>query len=187
VGDIVYVSGPPVGGVVQVAQADATDSGKRPPVGVIVSKLNGTEGTIQSEGISDAVFAGLTVSASYYLGTDGQLVTTPPSGHPAQVIGVAVSTTQLFLNIAQVEPSSGGMGGGGGGHSAWTEDEFSPTPAQVTFILSQAPTDSESIVFVVNGVIADDVVDYTVSGQTVTWLNTNFVMEAGDVVAIRYQ
>lgn len=71
---------------------------------------------------------------------------------------------------------------------AWLQDEFSPTTGQVSFVLSQAPTDPTSLFFVVNGVDYDDVSDFTVSGATVTWLDTDFSFRAGtDKVLIRYQ
>lgn len=186
VGNVVYISGPPVSGVMQVAQADATVSGKRPSVGVIVSKEAATDCTIQSRDLTGDIFSGLTTSLSYFLGTGGTLIATPPSGHPSQLIGVAASTTALLLNVAQIEQESGGLGGGGG-HTAWNEDEFTPTAGQVTFIISQAPTDSVSLEFFINGALADDIGDYTVSGTNVTWLEANYSMETTDLVTIRYQ
>jgi hypothetical protein len=74
----------------------------------------------------------------------------------------------------------------GAGHLAWNEDEFVPTFGQVTFILSQPPIDLASLEFYVNGVLYDDVTDYTVSGTTITWLNP-FVLKTKDKVIIRYQ
>jgi hypothetical protein len=71
--------------------------------------------------------------------------------------------------------------------AGWNVDEYTPTAAQVTFILSQAPTDVASLQFITNGVEADEAGDYTVSGVTVTWLNTNYVMENTDLVHIRYK
>ncbi len=68
----------------------------------------------------------------------------------------------------------------------WQEDEFTAAAAQVTFILSQAPTDATSLTFHVNGILYDDIADFTVSGVTVTWLNTPFVMGVGDKVHVRY-
>lgn len=70
--------------------------------------------------------------------------------------------------------------------TVWNEDEFTPTAGQVTFILSAPPKDQASIQFFVNGVLTDDVVDYTVSGQTITWLNTHYSMEITDKVIVRY-
>lgn len=80
-----------------------------------------------------------------------------------------------------------GAAGAGGGHSPWREDEWAATPGQVTFILGLAPTDLNSVEFLVNGVLYDDAADYTVSGVTVTWLDTEFSMESTDKVLIRYQ
>jgi hypothetical protein len=71
-------------------------------------------------------------------------------------------------------------------HREWKEDEFEPTAAQITFILSQGPEDTTSVFFIINGVTYDDQSDYSVSGQTVTWLNTLFLMEVGDKVIIKY-
>jgi len=69
----------------------------------------------------------------------------------------------------------------------WQEDEFIATAAQITFILSQAPRDPESFGLYVNGVLINDVVNYTLSGVTVTWLNILFVMGAGDEVIAKYR
>jgi hypothetical protein len=66
------------------------------------------------------------------------------------------------------------------------EDEYVATVGQVTFILSQTPTDPVSVTVAVNGVIYDDISDYTVSGTTLTWLNTLFSLDTGDKVIVRY-
>ncbi len=65
-------------------------------------------------------------------------------------------------------------------------DEFTTTAAQISFSLSQNPIDLDSLAFFVEGIRYDDVVDYTISGQNVTWTNNAFVMEAGDKVHIKY-
>ena len=82
-------------------------------------------------------------------------------------------------------PGAPGVPGPPGG-APWVEDEFTTTAGQVTFILSQAPTDASSLTFHVNGVLYDDVADFTVSGTTITWTNVPFVMGIGDKVHIRY-
>ena len=69
----------------------------------------------------------------------------------------------------------------------WVEKEFVPTAGQVTFILSSAPTDSQTLTFAVNGVLADEGVDYSVSGVTITWLNALYTMETTDLVVVRYR
>ncbi len=68
----------------------------------------------------------------------------------------------------------------------WVEDEFTATAGQVTFVLSSTPLDVDSVSVIVNGVHYDDDADWTISGTTVTWLDTVFVMDAGDKVIIRY-
>lgn len=75
----------------------------------------------------------------------------------------------------------------GGGGAPWVEDEFVPTLGQVTFVLSSVPTDLNSISLHVNGIAYDDVTDYTVSGTTLTWLNTPFSLETTDKLLARYQ
>jgi hypothetical protein len=69
----------------------------------------------------------------------------------------------------------------------WVEKEFVPTAGQITFILLSAPTDSKTLTFVVNGIVADEGADYTVSGVTVTWLNALYTLETTDLVVIRYR
>lgn len=70
------------------------------------------------------------------------------------------------------------------------EEKFVPTTGQITFILAFAPSDIDSVVFTVNGTDyingAGD--SFTVSGTTVTWLDTPFTMSASpqDEVHIRY-
>lgn len=91
---------------------------------------------------------------------------------------VAVTSTADEINV-DVPVSSG--------HLSWTQDEFTATAAQVTFIISSAPADAASLTFNVNGVDYDDVADFTISGTNVTWLNTPFAMSTGDKVIIRYQ
>ena len=71
-------------------------------------------------------------------------------------------------------------------NATWVEDEYAPTLAQITFILSQAPVDSLSLSFLVNGVRTDESVDWTRSGQTITWLNT-YTLVVGDVVHAHYK
>lgn len=76
-----------------------------------------------------------------------------------------------------------------GGGSPWKEDEFTPGAGQTVFNLSTAPTDANSVVFIVNGVIADDGTDYTYTlpETDVTWTNSLFALDDSDKVLIRYQ
>lgn len=76
---------------------------------------------------------------------------------------------------------------GGGVAPTWYEDEFTPTNGQVTFIISSTPTDVQSLTFAVNGVLADEGVDYSVSGTTITWTDAPFTMQTSDLVVVRYR
>lgn len=99
----------------------------------------------------------------------------PPSQERSRV--AKVEGTPIVLNVT---------GGGGGGHATWVEQEWAATPGQVTFILAGTPTEATSLSFFVNGVMYDDDVDFTRSGNTITWLNAAFTMESGDKVHVRY-
>ena len=69
----------------------------------------------------------------------------------------------------------------------WIEDKYIPTAGQVTFIISSTPTDPEALTFAVNGVLAETTTDYSLSGTTITWTNTQYSMETTDVVVVRYR
>jgi hypothetical protein len=62
-----------------------------------------------------------------------------------------------------------------------------PTLGQITFILSQAPTEPDSLSLHANGIEAVETADYTLSGVTLTWLNTEFSFETDDGVVIQYK
>lgn len=95
--------------------------------------------------------------------------------------GVGVTLTELNDGgIEQLEIS-------GTANLLWVEDEFVPTLGQVTFILSAAPLDPNSFSLHINGVVYDDGLDFTVSGTTLTWLNTPFSLDATDKLLARYQ
>lgn len=180
VGDLVYCTGVPGGGLFQVAKADPNIAGKHPALAVITEKINATTCVIQFNGVSPDLYSGLSPGALYWLGASGVPVTSPVTAAP-QAVGVAVSAEAINLSFDEdIKPT---VGGG----NPWVEDEYTPTNGQLTFILSQAPTDVNSLVFFANGVAADDTDDYTVSGTTVTWLNNWFVMDTSDKVLIRYQ
>lgn len=67
----------------------------------------------------------------------------------------------------------------------WFFQSFTPTNGQVTFLLSTAPLDSNSVVFEVNGVDYGQTDAFTISGQTITWL-APWAMETTDFVTVRY-
>lgn len=69
----------------------------------------------------------------------------------------------------------------------WRDQDFTPTAGQVSFILTVAPTDPKTLTLTVNGVVADEGTDYTVSGVTITWFDVPYVMQTTDQVMVRYR
>ena len=63
--------------------------------------LIGALATLQTFGEMSDVSFSFTPGAAIYVGTNGMLTQTPPSGGAAfsQIIGVAITATSLFLNI----------------------------------------------------------------------------------------
>jgi hypothetical protein len=101
VGDVTYISGGSIGGVIQVTKVDISDYAKMPGVGVILSKSSPTDCKILRYGILNV--AGLAPGGTYFVGSDSR--PTPvrpiaPSGVKVfvQVLGVAVDSSRLLLN-----------------------------------------------------------------------------------------
>lgn len=97
-----------------------------------------------------------------------------------------VGSGGITVSCAEGTPDTITIDGSGVQGAEWHEDEFAPTAGQISFVLSSAPSDPDSVFVFVNGVVYDDSDDFTVSGQTVTWSNTLFLMELGDEVIIKY-
>jgi len=72
------------------------------------------------------------------------------------------------------------------GVASWYLQEWSTTEGQISFILDYPISVVDSLEFSVNGVEYDLGTDFVRSGQTVTWLNSQFVIEAGDHVVARF-
>lgn len=101
-GPYTCLSGDAVGAVVYfsasgtVAKADADGSGTRPAVGLISSKPTTTSCNVQFTGVVTGL-SGLTPGALQYLsGTAGGLTETAPTAN-AQIVGVAITSTSMFL------------------------------------------------------------------------------------------
>jgi hypothetical protein len=75
-------------------------------------------------------------------------------------------------------------GTGGGGANALQNEQFIPVDDQTVFNLASVPT--SAVIFTVNGVAYEDTVDFTVVGNVVTWLDTDFQIKAGDAVQVYY-
>jgi len=66
-----------------------------------------------------------------------------------------------------------------------TDQSFTPTAGQTSFVLSTVPTNNAQIFMLVNNAVYVVGNDFTISGVTITWLD-HFVMETTDVVTVRY-
>jgi hypothetical protein len=66
------------------------------------------------------------------------------------------------------------------------KDEFTPSNGQVVFELSATPTDYANLEVCVNGSEMDDITNYTISGNTLTWLDDPFILETTDKLVVRY-
>lgn len=64
-------------------------------------------------------------------------------------------------------------------------DRFVATAAQTEFTLSSAHVGTESRMFV-NGSQYSLAVDYAISGTALTWLDTDFALEEGDIADVFY-
>jgi len=98
-GDLIYITGPDIGGKPQVARADATANSKMPVVGMIVSKSSATECVIRSLG-ETSLLSGLTPGKYYFVTATGGVALTPPAGpgtRYAQTVGVALSTNKFWV------------------------------------------------------------------------------------------
>jgi hypothetical protein len=68
---------------------------------------------------------------------------------------------------------------------------FSAAAAQTAFVLAETPivgtvVDEDTVTFSVNGVSYVKTVDFTLSGNTVTWTDAAFVLELNDEIMIAY-
>jgi hypothetical protein len=69
---------------------------------------------------------------------------------------------------------------------AWVEDEFTAGAGQTVFNLSALPLNNNTLSVFINGVRYDDVDDFTIVGQVLTWTDALFTLDAGMEVIIRY-
>jgi hypothetical protein len=98
--DFVYITGPSIGGVYQVAKADITDYSKLPAVGVVIDKPTPTTCKIQWQG-EVTIFSGLIPHKIYFLDTLGQASDIPPTPTTnlfIQVLGTALDTNVLLIS-----------------------------------------------------------------------------------------
>lgn len=92
-------------GTLKARKADATTSGKEAHGWVDSAVSAGANATVYFSGGLNTNLTSLTVGSSYYLATTaGGVTATPPSstGNVQQFIGVATSTTELLVDIQQL-------------------------------------------------------------------------------------
>lgn len=108
VGACVYITGPTVAGVVQVATAAPSDAAKMPAVGIITAKASATSCTVQRAAVADLTgsAATLTVGRQAWVGLAGlpvssaPLAAASPSGYVIlQPIGVATDLQGLEVSV----------------------------------------------------------------------------------------
>lgn len=99
--NLVYIDGPKISGIPQVATVDMTDEAKQPIYGVIIAKTSPTDCLVQTEGILITPFA-LVPNEVYFASLSGTLTNVAPTAPPAgfaivQPVGLAIDTNQLRL------------------------------------------------------------------------------------------
>jgi hypothetical protein len=72
--------------------------------------------------------------------------------------------------------------------ATFQEDTYTPSLGQTVFVLSQTFVGGSGFSEVkVNTVCYLKTIDYTISAGSMTWLNTPFSLDSGDVVVVKYQ
>ena len=66
------------------------------------------------------------------------------------------------------------------------EDTYTPSNGQTIFTLTATPTDITDVDVYVNNVKYEQLTNYTVLSNAVTWLDTPFTMQTTDAVEIIY-
>jgi hypothetical protein len=106
VGDLVYVTGPMVGGRVQVTKTNITDRAKVPVLGLLASKTSDTVCTVRVAGSVSGLYSGLIPQGRVFAGDNGRLVQTLPSRPSSgikfiQPMGIAISSDTVLLRIGE--------------------------------------------------------------------------------------
>ena len=107
VGDLVYVTGTEVGGVIQVDQVDPALRAKMPAIGIVTVKSTATRCTVHKLGLFTPPGA-LTAGSRYFVGSAGVLSASPPprtgpgTETIVQIVGYAVKSDQLLFNAGDL-------------------------------------------------------------------------------------
>ena len=124
--------------------------------------------------------AGIDTDSATHIGTT--------TGNPHDVEGIELlDGTSASTKVLQTDGTGGFALIDTPTGAAWLEEAITPTLGQITFILSQAPTEPASLSLHANGIEAKETDDYTLSGTTLTWLNSEFSFETNDDIVIKYK
>ena len=99
VGSLVHISGNKTVGLYTVRKSFATTLATMPVMGLVVSKPEATLAEVQYSGVVSGIWTfDLVAGKPYFLGKDGEISLTPPTG-PAYVqkIGVALDVSALLV------------------------------------------------------------------------------------------
>ena len=153
--------------------------------------FDGSAGTTEAEVYRDrgGVFTLLATLTLPSGGGDFSFVDAIPAGLPLQTLLAGDFLVAQFTDTqtdgktvtVELEFETGVVPG-----VTWIQDEFVAGAAQTVFVLSTVPTSLTSLSVYVNGVLYLLGTDFTVVGATLTWLNVDFVMSAGDIVVAHY-
>lgn len=73
------------------------------------------------------------------------------------------------------------------GHTQFTQESIPVTSAgQTMFLLSNTPFSSQSVSLFIDSAVYINGIDFTVSGDVITWLNRGFTLNTTDVLSVAY-
>lgn len=94
---------------------------------------------------------------------------------------ISVKEKRYNLTTLSISSTSSGMAG-----YLFTQVFIPSTNGQVLFTLLQAPSPSVQTLVSVGGQVQEYGVDYTISGTTLTWLNSDFQLSITDRIIIYF-
>ena len=99
--------------------------------------------------------------------------------------GITNGVSQATFDTHEADPNIHHVPGGGGGGTARL-DKFSPGGGQTVFVLSATPSPAADVLMFVNGTEYTSPGAFAVVGSTLTWNDSEFVIEASDRVEVSY-
>lgn len=96
------------------------------------------------------------------------------------------SNVQSVVTIRGLKGDKGDPGDSGNSSGSLVTDYFTYAGGPSVLILSQTPVDAALVILVVNGQEQIYGSDYTVVGQVLTWVSSDFPFTTGDKFAVHY-